>query len=122
MLMKLRIKGNSIRYRLTRSDVAAIIKDGRLEERTEFGHGNALVYVLQTTFDYDLSATFHDNRITLFVPHSMMEQLGNTDEVGFESGQGKLFLLVEKDFTCLDNVAEDQNDNYPNPLAEKENE
>jgi len=25
--------------------------------------------------------------------------------------------LVEKDFKCLDNVAEDQSDNYPNPLA-----
>lgn len=117
--MKIRIKGNSIRYRLTKSDVANIIKDGRLEERTEFGQGNALVYVLQTTTDYDLSVTFHDNHITLFVPHSMMQRLADTDEVGFENEQGKLFLLVEKDFTCLDNVAEDQSDNYPNPLADK---
>jgi hypothetical protein len=116
--MKIRIKGNSLRYRLTKSDVAAIIKDGRLEERTEFGH-QTLVYALQTTTDYDLSATYNDDRITLFVPHSMMERLANTDEVGFESGQGKLFLLVEKDFTCLDNIDEDQRDNYPNPLAEK---
>ncbi len=46
-----------------------------------------------------------------------MSQLDNTDEVGFENEQGKLFLLVEKDFTCLDNVSEDQSDNYPNPLA-----
>ena len=116
--MKIRIKGNSLRYRLTKSDVATIIKDGHLEEQTEFGH-QALVYALQTTTDYGLSATYNDNRITLFVPHSMMDSLANTDEVGFESGQGKLFLLVEKDFTCLDNVDEDQSDNYPNPLAEK---
>jgi hypothetical protein len=116
--MKIRIKGNSLRYRLTKSDVAAIIKDGRLEERTEFGH-QALIYGVQTTTDYDLSATFHENRITLFVPHTMIDKLANTDEVGFENEQGKLFLLVEKDFTCLDNVEEDQSDNYPNPLAEK---
>src|SRR3569833_2833424 len=117
--MKIRIKVNSLRYRLTKSDVAEIIRDGRLEERTEFGHGNALVYALQTTPDHDLSATFHKHRITLFVPHMMMDQLANTDEVGFESGPGELFLLVEKDFTCLDNVAEDQSDNYPIPIAEK---
>jgi len=117
--MKIRIKGNSLRYRLTKSDVANIIKDGRLEELTEFGHGNALVYALQTTTDYDLSATFHDNRITLFVPHSMVQRLAETDEVGFENEQGQLFLLVEKDFTCLDEVEEDQSDNYPNPLTEK---
>jgi hypothetical protein len=116
--MKIRIKGNSLRYRLTKSDVAAIIKEGRLEEKTEFSH-QALVYALQTTTDYDLSATFQKNIITLFVPHIMINQLANTDEVGFENEQGKLFLLVEKDFTCLDNVAEDQSDNYPNPLAEK---
>ncbi|HVW12170.1 MAG TPA: hypothetical protein VHB54_00015 [Mucilaginibacter sp.] len=117
--MKIRIKGNSLRYRLTRSDVAAIIKDGKLEERTEFGHGATFIYALQTTPDYDLSATFNDNRITLFVSHTMIDRLANTDEVGFESGQGKLFLLVEKDFTCLDNLDEDQADNYPNPLAVK---
>jgi len=115
--MKIRIKGNSMRYRLTKSDVTTIIKDGRLEEKTEFGH-QTLIYALQTTPDYDLNATFNENKITLFVPHTMIDQLAKTDEVGFENEQGKLFLLVEKDFTCLDNVAEDQSDNYPNPLAE----
>ncbi|MBS1524250.1 MAG: hypothetical protein JST19_01295 [Bacteroidetes bacterium] len=117
--MKIRIKGNAIRYRLTKSDVATIIKNERLEEHTEFGHGATFIYALQATHDYDLSATFRDNRITLFVPHTMIDQLANTDEVGFENVQGKLFLLVEKDFTCLDNVAEDQGDNYPNPLGVK---
>jgi len=27
----------------------------------------------------------------------------------------QLHLLLEKDFVCLDNTAEDQSDNYPNP-------
>src|SRR6201984_3424636 len=117
--MKIRIKGNALRYRLTKSDVSAIIQHGRLEKNTDFGH-QRLTYALQTTTDYDLSAELHNNHITLFVPHRMMEQLANTDEIGFENEQGKLFLLVEKDFTCLDTVDEDQSDNYPNPLAEKE--
>ena len=30
----------------------------------------------------------------------------------------KLYILIEKDFKCLDNTIEDQSDNYPNPLAE----
>jgi hypothetical protein len=37
--------------------------------------------------------------------------------VGFDDKNGPVQLLVEKDFTCLDNVEEDQSDNYPNPLA-----
>jgi hypothetical protein len=49
----------------------------------------------------------------------MVAELTDTDRVGFEGQSGPLQLLIEKDFTCLDNVAEDQNDNYPNPLANK---
>jgi hypothetical protein len=44
----------------------------------------------------------------------------DTDLVGFQHEYDlrngtKLFLLVEKDFVCLDNTFEDQSDNYPNP-------
>jgi hypothetical protein len=49
----------------------------------------------------------------------VIREFAETDKVGFEGKHGALNLLVEKDFTCLDNVAEDQSDNYPNPLADK---
>jgi hypothetical protein len=51
------------------------------------------------------------------MPHKMIAELRDTERIGFENNYGGLFLLVEKDFTCLDEVAEDQSDNYPNPLA-----
>ncbi|MDP9079523.1 MAG: hypothetical protein M3O71_18995 [Bacteroidota bacterium] len=115
--MKIRIKSNSIRYRLTKSDVAALVKNGHLEDSVDFGL-QKLVYDLQIVEDYELSATFNNSTITLFMPKKMIDELANTDKVGFESTRHPLHLLVEKDFTCLDNVAEDQSDNYPNPLAE----
>jgi len=49
--------------------------------------------------------------------HKMIDELINTDRVGFENHDAGLHLLVEKDFVCLDEVNEDQSDNYPNPLA-----
>ena len=49
----------------------------------------------------------------------MILELLDTDRIGFENRYEELHLLVEKDFTCLDNVGEDQSDNYPNPLAKK---
>jgi len=116
--MKIRIKSNSIRYRLTRTDVAQLTGTGFLEDKVDFGN-QQLVYALQLTGDDQLSASFIDNIITLQMPKSMLNELANTDRVGFENNNGQLHLLVEKDFTCLDNVAEDQSDNYPNPLAEK---
>jgi hypothetical protein len=89
-----------------------------LEEKVNFGE-QQLVYVIRLTDEATLAASFKNNIITLFVPKTMISELENSDKVGFEKNSGALHLLVEKDFTCLDNVAEDQSDNYPNPLAEK---
>jgi hypothetical protein len=116
--MKIRIKGNSLRYRLTKSDMYRLSQEGYLEDKTDFG-GRELIYVIQKTDDDELSAFFNDNVICLQIPGTMIEVLNNTDQVGFEGIERNLHLLVEKDFTCLDNVNDDQSDNYPNPLAEK---
>ena len=45
----------------------------------------------------------------------MIDELYNTDSVGFDELRGPVSLLVEKDFVCNDKVEEDQSDNYPNP-------
>lgn len=116
--MKIRIKGNSLRYRLTRTDVDCFAKDGYLEEQTDFG-GSLLVYAIQGYEADELSAVFNDNKITLFMPNKQLQEWATTERVGFENKSSAIYLLVEKDFKCLDNVAEDQSDNYPNPLAKK---
>jgi hypothetical protein len=116
--MKIRIKNNAIRYRLTRTDVAQLSLTGYLEEKVNFAE-QALVYAIELNEDLQLSSTYKNNTITLLMPRVMIAELADTDRVGFENNTGDLYLLVEKDFTCLDEVAEDQSDNYPNPLAEK---
>ena len=119
--MKLRIKSNSLRYRITKTDVAQLLKDGYIKEKVNFGD-DELVYVLQSTNDEQLAADFKNNIITLYMPKKMLAELAGTDKIGFENTRGALHLLIEKDFTCLDNVAEDQSDNYPNPLAVRNHE
>lgn len=119
--MKIRIKGNSIRYRLTRTEIANFGKNGYLEEKTEFLNGPVFYYCLEKRPGIEtLQASFSDNRIIVFVPESIVEEWTTTDEVGYNYtlplGEGKeLFLLIEKDFVCLDHTFEDQSDNYPNP-------
>jgi hypothetical protein len=113
--MKIRIKGNSLRYRLTKTDVDRLNKDGYLEETTDFGT-QQLIYALQRYALPNLAASFQNNGITLYVPAGMVNELATTDKVGFDATNNLLYLLVEKDFKCLDTVAEDQSDNYPNPL------
>ena len=114
--MKIRIKGNSLRYRLSKSDVDKFSENGYIEETTDFG-SQTLTYALQKNRLNNLSAIFENNKITLFMPEVMAIELAETESVGFEYTDNGLFLLVEKDFKCLDNVAEDQSDNYPNPLG-----
>jgi len=116
--MKIRIKGNSLRYRLTRSEVEKLAKEGVIEDNTEFATGT-LVYSLRSIAAGHLSASFEDNCITLYMPGQFLQEWTDTDRVGFEHTDNGIYLLIEKDFVCLDNQTEDQSDNYPNPLADK---
>jgi len=116
--MKLRIKSNSLRYRLTRSDVDKLSREGYLEDQINFA-GTPLIYAIQLTDGQELTSSYIDNKITMCMSRKMIAELTDSDRVGFKNSNSGLELLVEKDFTCLDNVDEDQSDNYPNPLAKK---
>jgi hypothetical protein len=65
--MKIRIKNNGLRYRLTRSEVEAFARDGIFKEKIQIGD-DALTYILQRTAEEELSASFKNNIITMLVP------------------------------------------------------
>jgi hypothetical protein len=95
---------------------------GYLVEKTEFGNSE-LVYALQSKANSnEISANFEGNTVTVTIPENLKKEWVETEIIGLENkidiGMGKqLFLLIEKDFVCLDNTLEDQSDNYPNPNA-----
>lgn len=119
--MKVRIKGNSIRYRLTKTEIDNFGNNGFLEEKTEFLNGPSFHYRLERKAGIEkIEASFSGNMICVFVPEHIATEWTTTEVVGFDTkmnlGEGKeLFLLIEKDFVCLDDTFEDQSDNYPNP-------
>lgn len=118
--MKIRIKGNSIRVRLTKTEVSKISTVGYLEERTDFGM-NSLIYALAVNDKIDeLSASFEANKITIYVPATFIKDWPTNDVITLDtnmhlSNNGSLYLKLEKDFVCLDHTTEDQSDNYENP-------
>ena len=118
--MKLRLNGNSLRIRLTRPEVGKLAETGYLEEQTLFA-GNKLVYVLLSVDSgNELSAELDTNKITMFVPHELIKDWPQNNIVGFNSNMqvsenNTLYLLLEKDFVCLDETTEPQSDNYENP-------
>ena len=118
--MKLRVKGNSLRFRLSKTEVEKLAVAKYLEERTSFG-SNTFGYALQIKDAGDeLSADFDGSKITVFIPEVFIKDWAVNDVVGFNatkqvSDAESLYILVEKDFKCLDEATEDQQDNYENP-------
>lgn len=120
--MKLRIKGNSIRLRLTKTEVETLSKEGSFQETCAIGPLN-LNYALKTKDGCNLlDAGFEDQILTVYMNPTLAAAWHDNSEVGYRNittnAQGdELFILVEKDFVCLDETFEDQSDNYPNPNA-----
>jgi hypothetical protein len=118
--MKLRIKGNSLRLRLSKSDVAALADTGMVSDQISFGF-SSLVYKLKTDEKVEkLAAYFSNNTITVHINTIFAKAWKDNEVIGINDVQeikdGEVLkLLVEKDFQCLDPTHEDQSDNYVNP-------
>jgi Family of unknown function (DUF7009) len=123
--MKLRIKGNSLRLRVSPSEVARLLKQDCLEETIYFGpHRNArLTYALQQEPTVStLTVEYIENRVTVLIPTDQANTWGFTDQVGIAEdislGElGILAVLIEKDFACQDRSEEDNQDTFANPNA-----
>jgi hypothetical protein len=119
--MKLRIRGNSIRLRLSRTEVEAFDRDGAVQDAVRFGPGARLSYALERSPGEAVSARLDGTHVVVSLPASVAATWCRTDQVSVEAeqpiGDGEaLRLLVEKDFTCLKTRSgEDESDAFPNP-------
>lgn len=118
--MKIRIKGDSVRFRLTQSEVKSLSTNGEIYDSTNFG-GQVFNYgVILNSDTNQLQISFENNRVTLEMPETTGKVWFQNDIITYDhtiktTSGNELYLLLEKDFTCLDNTIEDQSDNYPNP-------
>lgn len=119
--MKIRIKGNSVRLRLTKSEVKEFSETGKYADSTTFGLGVFKYALVAKEGISTLEATYQANTLTVFIPAAAKNTWYESDRISYANNvalnTNELSILVEKDFTCMDNRAEDQSDNYPNPKA-----
>jgi hypothetical protein len=123
--MKLRIKGNSLRLRVSPSEVARLLKHDCLEETIYFGlqASAKLTYALQQEPTVSrLTVQYLENRVTVLIPADRANTWGITDEVAIAEeislGElGALAVSIEKDFACLDRSEEENQDTFANPSA-----
>jgi hypothetical protein len=113
--MKLRLQGNSVRLRLTRSEVERLRETGLVEESVDFA-GEALVYRLQTRLGQGpVEAAYRQGLMTVSVSQETAQAWAGSGEVGVYNQFGALAISVEKDFRCLTRPRDDERDAYPYP-------
>ena len=125
--MKLRIRDNSIRLRLTRGEVDQLADEGVVQAITSFPGGREFRYEVESSpASVNPGAFLSDNKVSVRLPESAVrawaasEQVSLTGEQNHKNGE-QLSILVEKDFACLaPREGEDESDMYPHPGAQSD--
>jgi hypothetical protein len=123
--MKIRIKGDSLRLRISRSEVARLLEGDCLEETIHFAPDACASFTYALRQDHLIgkpTVEYTENRAAVVIPADQANAWGITDQVGIAAdidlrNIGSLALLIEKDFACLDRSDEDTHDTFPNPNA-----
>ncbi len=123
--MKLRIRDNSIRVRLTRGEVDTLRDDGVVSARTGFPGSREFQYRVESSPASVIpGAFFSDNVVTVSLPETTVLAWANSEQVSIAGEQRlddgeQLMILVEKDFACLaPREGEDESDMFAHPEAE----
>jgi len=120
--MKLRIKGNSLRLRVSPSEMERLLQTGRIEETIHFApqEDAKLTYALEhTVTEQEISVRFRPQEVTVVLSTDGAHKWAEGEQVGMcgtiDVGHDQLALLVEKDFACLDGKDADNEDTFANP-------
>lgn len=117
--MKIRIRGNSIRYRLDKTDVQTLNETGKVEEETHIGTG--VLHFCVRTGD-KTKVKLEGSGVHMTLPAAQVKEWAETDQVGIQFDQQNadnslLKVLIEKDFKCLTEREEDDSSAFENPLS-----
>lgn len=123
--MKVRIKGDSLRIRISRSEVIQLLAGNCLEETIHFTPEARAKFTYALLQDSSVSmptVQYTENRVAILLPAEQANEWGFTNQVGIAEDislgpVGALALLIEKDFACLDRSDEDNQDTFANPNA-----
>jgi hypothetical protein len=125
--MKLRLKGSSLRLRVTRSELGRLQEGERIEETVLFpaSSGTSLMYALEVgSHPQPVQVTFNSHRIVVSVSEDQITSWSGQDQVGIYASLPvtagtNLEVAIEKDFACLDLSDADNEDTFSNPMAGK---
>jgi hypothetical protein len=117
--MKLRLRHNSLRLRVGRSEVASFLESGIVEDSVDFP-SIPLVYILHSSDECkEIQASFMNGWVTVSVPKDQGRAWAEGDTVGMQTKYRGISILIEKDFACTHPSSEGEEDEnsdvYPHP-------
>lgn len=123
--MKLRIKGNSLRLRVSRSELDLLMAGGCIEETIRFAPEPEakLTYALDSAAGLLTPIVrYSQERIAIVVDQDELRFRNEPGQVGIYASvpvgsHESLEVIVEKDFACLDGSDEENEDTFANPYA-----
>ena len=119
--MKLRLRGDAVRLRLTAGEVARLVSAGRVAEKSTIGPGTegTLTYAVElSTETRVIEVSLRAGELLVLVPEKIALAWAQGEEEGIYSAPqaAGASVAVEKDFRCLTpRGAEDASDAYPHP-------
>ncbi len=108
--MKLRVKDNSLRIRLSADEVERLLNDKKVEAHTRFAAepSQCLSYCVESWPDVPaMTAVYKPGHIRILIPEDQLHDWGATGVNSLRASQSvgngqSLELLVEKDMPCKD--------------------
>lgn len=120
--MKLRIRGDSIRLRLTKTDVATLVERGTVAESMRMAPNATFEYRLTADRESrDARVALNGSVLEVRLPKDQVGRWADSNDVGIDTMQANgsetgLLVLVEKDFPCLTaRPNEDDSDAFDRP-------
>jgi hypothetical protein len=122
--MKLRIKGNSLRLRISQTEMRSLLADGAIADTICFGLAPEarLSYALKhRAADKQICVEYAAQTVSVVLSTRAATAWAQGDEVGIygsaATANGPLELIVEKDYACLDGSDPVDRDAFPHPQA-----
>ena len=118
--MKLRIKGNSLRLRLTRDEVGRAGAGQTIVESTPLTGATGFGYALTPSDSATMAAALGERGLEVSVPRAALSTWANSENVAVvcPAAAPGPDILVEKDFACLSpRDGDDDANTFPHPEA-----
>jgi len=117
--MKIRIRENTLRIRITQSELKNLSEGIYLSSTIHFPGGGEMSYGIIPSQEETTKVQFINQKIKIHLGELDHQTMMDESSVGVQSmpqtSERPLELLIEKDFSCLHSRDGEDEDTFPNP-------